>query len=578
MPFLKLRRLFSRQHLQLPLPVDDEGIFGPSQVYASSSDSSRSPTPHPGVRRSLPASIPEDCDDQGYLDPDYVIFHAPAADPTDFGIAIPEQDKEYSYEWHSGQRPLSLGSFDKRPFSFVEKGFGPSPTWSVDSEPEPVNPHLSILKLPDEVLRQVFLSYGIGGDSKPSARCGPLFLGQICRKWRAIVHSTPELWSSLTILAGDHVCVPRMPLLKAWLNRSKNCSLNLTVVYDGRMAEKPGNFGSVDLVSELILTHSSRWHTMCFNYTRAKHLISMLSRIPPWGLPILHNVEISLRQRVAPPEQAPILSSLLSWAPNLRQLTCRGLAGISQITIPTQLTHLDIEGPLSTKDCLAMLRSGRQLQDCRFHMEHSQQESLDDSPLLVHPLRSLYISSQEHLGDFFDHLILPNLEDLGISARWTSARRLPPWPQRQFISLLSRSSPAIRSFAVRCLPMSDIELLESLLYMSDTLMNLEVYVVGGGGEGGITITETAISALTFNDYHHNLCPKLEQLTLCGCVRAADGLLGGMLASRRTILYSPQDEETHLLKHVEVAFPTTNHGQDVLYFKSLQRGGLQGEVL
>ncbi|KAJ8522926.1 hypothetical protein ONZ45_g616 [Pleurotus djamor] len=215
------------------------------------------------------------------------------------------------------------------------------------------------------------------------------------------------------------------------------------------------------------------------------------------------------------------------------------------------------QAALSPRDCLELLAVGRHLRDCRFHMEYAGSSNLDDLPLFAHPLQSLYVSSQEPLGDFFDHLFLPQLETLGVSARWTADRSLPTWSQQQ------------------CLPMSDVELLECLLYLSDTLNTLEIYVVGG--KGAITITDIAINALTSHDYHNILCPQLENITLSGCVRAADGLLAAMVASRRHGLLS-RYFETRQLKHVEVAFPTSNHDRDIFYLKSLQKGGLEGEVV
>ncbi|KAJ8483092.1 hypothetical protein ONZ45_g14716 [Pleurotus djamor] len=560
-------RLFSRQNLKENL--DNETIFGPADVY-SSSDDSTSPTIS-GLTPTPPLPEHTSFQAEGYFDEvGFAIPHEQFINPINVGIALVEEDHEQ--DWDAGRRGLTVTHFHRSPLPvFGLKSKSPSTLRWI--QPSPQSSLMSTL--PDDLLQLIFAAYIDLSDSRPNPRHGVLLLGQISRRWRTISHSTPRLWSTLTIIAGTHTCVPRMPLLKAWLNRSALCALDLTVIYDHTLGDTPGNFGSITLVSDIILSHSARWSNVCFNYTRTRQLIDMLARIPSWALPILHSVEISLRQQVAHPEQHSIFSDFLASACHLKQLTCRGISDIPRLTMPSQLTHLDIEAALSPRDCLELLAVGRHLRDCRFHMEYAGSSNLDDLPLLAHPLQSLYVSSQEPLGDFFDHLFLPQLETLGVSARWTADRSLPTWSQQQFVSFLSRSSPPITSFSIRCLPMSDVELLECLLYLSDTLNTLEIYVVGG--KGAITITDIAINALTSHDYHNILCPQLENITLSGCVRAADGLLAAMVASRRHGLLS-RYFETRQLKHVEVAFPTSNHDRDIFYLKSLQKGGLEGEVV
>jgi len=197
--------------------------------------------------------------------------------------------------------------------------------------------------------------------------------------------------------------------------------------------------------------------------------------------------------------------------------------------------------------------------------------------LLVHSLRSLYISSQENLAGFFDHLVLPDLETLGISARWTPARVLPAWAQRHFISFLSRSACPIKAFSLRCLSITDAELLECLLYISDTLSTLEVYVLGC--QGGVIVSDVVLSALTYRDATV-LCPRLQEITLWDCISSSDGVLGDMAASRRRVEHrGPHQAADFLpLTKLDVTLSGQIHVVDVTRLKQMYLQGLNGEVV
>ncbi|KII92014.1 hypothetical protein PLICRDRAFT_104006, partial [Plicaturopsis crispa FD-325 SS-3] len=52
--------------------------------------------------------------------------------------------------------------------------------------------------LPPELLSEIFV-HCLPEDTTPNVRRAPLLLGRVCRRWRAISLSTPQLWSSISI-------------------------------------------------------------------------------------------------------------------------------------------------------------------------------------------------------------------------------------------------------------------------------------------------------------------------------------------------------------------------------------------
>ncbi|KAL0946411.1 hypothetical protein HGRIS_012636 [Hohenbuehelia grisea] len=563
--------------------MDDGKVFGPTEVYMASR-SSESLTLSRQSSHSYEGHSATDASDVYQTTPaslEYTIAHEQAQSAAELGIAITTE--ELSPQWHRAEFYKKCSSFDD---SESLSSCSSVAALYQQSEPlhsfqPPIPSSSGINSLPAEVLSQIFIHCSENIDTLPSPTSGPLLVAQVCKRWRQVAITTPLLWSSLSVLMSDFVCLPHISLVKTWITRSASSPLHLSLVYDGSLGYRDGNFGSVQVVSELFIAHSWRWKSVAFNFTHANPFLDIISRIPGNGMPILESVEISLRQRPSSANivhQSSLLAAFFRCTPSLREVTCRGVCPIMQLKIPwAQLTHVDLEAPLSASECLEILRQGRQLLECRFHMEHSLHHSLDDCPLIVHPLRSLYISSQENLAGFFDHLILPNLDSLGISARWTPARLLPSWPQRHFISFLSRSACPITAFSIRCLSITDAELLECLLYLSDSLSILEVYVLGC--QGAIAISDTVLNALTYRDCSV-LCPRLQQLTLCGCVTSSDGVLGDMATSRWRASRRVQVEQDPMvlpLQKLDVTFSSRGHLDDAWKLRVMHAEGLLGDV-
>ncbi|KAF9481259.1 hypothetical protein BDN70DRAFT_992058 [Pholiota conissans] len=129
-----------------------------------------------------------------------------------------------------------------------------------------------ISRLPVEIVSQIFTNflpdtvdaaYTISRPGSSSTVTTPLLLGAVCKSWRAISWSTPQLWTSISIdiyIANDNF----IDILREWLVKSGELPLYLAVTtscYEDecdQIAER-----IVDLIAE----YSSRWFFLKLEYS-----------------------------------------------------------------------------------------------------------------------------------------------------------------------------------------------------------------------------------------------------------------------------------------------------------------------
>ncbi|KAJ7892597.1 hypothetical protein B0H13DRAFT_1478966, partial [Mycena leptocephala] len=87
-------------------------------------------------------------------------------------------------------------------------------------------------QLPHDVVQEIFLTcLPSHRNAVMSPSEAPLLLGPVCYGWRAIVLSTPILWSSLHIHLNFVLYSPqRISAVAEWLARAGACPLSLSVV------------------------------------------------------------------------------------------------------------------------------------------------------------------------------------------------------------------------------------------------------------------------------------------------------------------------------------------------------------
>ena len=120
----------------------------------------------------------------------------------------------------------------------------------------------------------------------------PLVLAMICKDWRDIALSLPQLWSSVNIIIkSDELMFPQLPLVRQWLERSRSSPLSFNI-YNDTIGEKPSTL----LVSilRLYISHIHRWRSVGL---LADHLPDdFLEEMASLNAPLLENIYLRLYQ------------------------------------------------------------------------------------------------------------------------------------------------------------------------------------------------------------------------------------------------------------------------------------------
>ncbi|KAJ7186501.1 hypothetical protein C8R46DRAFT_1184491 [Mycena filopes] len=95
-----------------------------------------------------------------------------------------------------------------------------------------------VLTLPNEIVSECFVHVLPPYPLRPptSGPLSPTSLAQICRKWRDIALSTPELWSSMSVTLESKKVDNQKTFLETWLSRSRAhpISVSLTLIEEQR--------------------------------------------------------------------------------------------------------------------------------------------------------------------------------------------------------------------------------------------------------------------------------------------------------------------------------------------------------
>ncbi|KAF7378213.1 F-box domain-containing protein [Mycena sanguinolenta] len=317
-----------------------------------------------------------------------------------------------------------------------------------------------VLSLPTEITCRIFVEcLREDGYVRPSAKRAPLLFMRVCRAWRNIAVSTPELWCSLELEYhhGNHIMIPP-GLLELWFSRAHAQPLSLTfrldpeVFYDKiKVPENVTNALDLDLSAiqsrlvHLDMMHVSSRQPLC-------------SKTP---LPLLRRLSARLFQTD--------IEQVLKTAPLLTELRWdRAFTG--HLSNPdfhyftsTTLTILETRSPyLSAAELITILHNFPSLTDltCVVDPERIQ----DSTPLTFSNLLSLRLdhSSMSRGSSIraLELLTLPHLRRLGCSSY------LDP---DVLLSFLSRSACVIRELEWDIGEGDDLQRLFGLLQSVETL-------------------------------------------------------------------------------------------------------------
>ncbi|KAF7336890.1 F-box domain-containing protein [Mycena venus] len=340
-----------------------------------------------------------------------------------------------------------------------------------------------VVTLPVEIVSQIFM-YCLPDDPlAPGAFDPAVVLGQVCRLWRDIALSLPDLWSSWSLAVDGNIPFGRVVMgINLWMSRSQNRPLSI------RLHHRDGAGNDVsyadecwwELVSDFerevmpsIVPHHRRWKKLELN-DPLTHLRDLAKVIPTDGLPHLTHLLLGSVQldwgANNPDEDEPV--TLFADAPQLQNLHLvleedGGLERFDHVELPYgQLTSFTGTS-FGSCESLTLLDKAPSLVDCVFYIGSTEHMGIPISSDLPH-LQSLKLFTtgpKVDLAIVLENLTLPALETLVLGRHQGRV-------ENDLASLLLRSECAIQHFS--CQSMDSDELVDCLEYMP-TLMTLDLF-------------------------------------------------------------------------------------------------------
>ncbi|KAJ7707233.1 hypothetical protein B0H16DRAFT_1438816 [Mycena metata] len=296
-----------------------------------------------------------------------------------------------------------------------------------------------VLTLPNEIVAEIFVHFlPVYPETPPMiGPSSPNLLGQICRKWREISLSTPELWRGFTLSLNDGKRIDeKLRLLKLWLQCSGSCLLSihmdLQIGVDMDISD-PNPVASLYLFTHAIAAHSARWEYLRL-YLLDVHPFPSIST----PLPFLRELTMdSVKPGVNGTDS---LTEALHAAPLLRTVAVQFSPGHCISAYPwSQLTTFFGYGIL-VYECVDILTQATNLVNCDVDLNWADDDVSQPSRIITLPYLSTLILRGAILPwKLLDILTLPALQKLEIEEGF-----LQDDPIGLLKSLISRSKCHMR--------------------------------------------------------------------------------------------------------------------------------------
>ncbi|RDB24135.1 hypothetical protein Hypma_008579 [Hypsizygus marmoreus] len=343
-------------------------------------------------------------------------------------------------------------------------------TWSQSSyiKQNPSGNPSPIQRIPVEILGEIFTSFlqepqaGPYFDAfSPSlksikySKTNPIILGHICREWRAISISMPNLWSSIAI----HI--PRaswLSLIQLWLDRAANCPLALTL----SQSENPvfAELEATNQILSLFLTRAHLWRHIEFEFSHGPPETALLN-LP--DTPLLESVHVNVGNW--DPDSIDKFWCHIHSLPTLRKVDWDCLSRSRGLPVHApweQLTCINMPlmcGPAELEQLLRTLQQCQELVELTCDIT-TLEPPISELSITLPKLRRLKIIFNGELdpSSFMKHLTLPCLASFDIhQVFWSSAFRI-----RWLSDLLVRSACQLDKLSLIDLRLEEDEFLDFL--------------------------------------------------------------------------------------------------------------------
>ncbi|KAJ7461955.1 hypothetical protein FB451DRAFT_1371012 [Mycena latifolia] len=302
-----------------------------------------------------------------------------------------------------------------------------------------------VLTLPPEITSGIFIQclppsqVFIEEEDKDSPRPSkaPLLLLRICRVWRSIAISTPQLWVDLHVdLWHD------MPDLEAleefiedWFNRAASCPLSFSVRGEW-YAVHPRHS---DTIRATLFRYAPRFETLGLRWPN-KGLFKKLAGIGPF--PLLENLSISLDEDNS--EEGSWNLEIFRDASRLRQLDFGRAAKLSMFPVTcTVLSKMACQRSIGVEELLNLLALAPSLMDLTCSIVHLQDDPSPQHMAVVthNHLHTLRLST--YASAYFLSLVRPSaLKNLHLDIACES-----DWVDDGILTFLTHSSTSLRAFS-----------------------------------------------------------------------------------------------------------------------------------
>ena len=291
-----------------------------------------------------------------------------------------------------------------------------------------------IHKLPSELASNIFeLSLPIREiHSEPVQKLllRTLKLGAVCRRWRQLAWSTPDLWAILFLNIG-----PSSPLLESlpgliedWLERSG--ALPLTIFFhqhDGYSERSSAYEFAIKRIIAAMNLHSSRWRNL---------YLDVAADIPGRLSGSKHRNQLFRLDLAINGGRSKTQNFTMKSKPFPAHLTLRNLSPTSINIGWDNVTRAAVYS-LTANECVEILRRAPALEHLCASIKHSDDPTVNGDAFTVHPrIRSLNLLDKAK--KFLLVISVPSLEE------WTHCSTGVRLPVSAMVSLLKRSGCSLK--------------------------------------------------------------------------------------------------------------------------------------
>jgi hypothetical protein len=407
----------------------------------------------------------------------------------------------------------------------------PSPVLNTNTLVSPIQ------RLPYEILSDIFIlsipdNLQEGWRSKThNFQCAVMLPGSICRHWRDVALSTPRLWSSISLQLDHSTVDAHVKLTQVWLSRSGKHPLSLQL--DGRWYGFHDPF-AIHPVLGVITPHAERWQHVDFEMSYA-----MWNRTRPAKYHLIHLRTLLVSDLCFLPRWTTPIDTF-EVAPRLANLTMRFNTSSYTLAAPwTQISTLVSNGP-SLDEFHEALRGAPNITECGVYIDHYGRRLDPSYTIIQHAhLQILKVDARIDSGPLFNRLSLPALRYFDYNEAFAPT----PWPQRQFVSLISRSGCSLEKLVLHFQHwLLDDDLIECLRHMP-SLTHLQLNLHSSAAMTDKTLAQlTRPNSILLSERTSYLVPKLEFIDLSLCNQFYGEGLAGMIESRRRFSDTMQDSD------------------------------------